>query len=467
MSPLGSLLAVFLVFLGGHGLLRLLRHRPNCGPESFGLSFLAGCVLLALLAALLSPFGAARAPLLVPLLLLAPFLAWRLRRPKGTELLDGWLLFLGPLLLTLPVFALALGWPSWNVDALMRWILHGRWMATSGSLFPAFVRAPEWASAHPSYPPLVSALIGLALQLGADPDLGSRLLFPFFLVALLGVVHGFALRHAGPLRAPLVSALLAATPCLSWLPAAEGAYGLGAAAALADLPLAMALTAAACLLLQAWERPEHGPWGLLALCCVGAVLTKQEGAAFVPLMLLSGMVCTLLGQRGELRGRRLRGQGAALAAVLAAILGWKFLARGLPVAPGEDYLSPAGLAEVFAHLDRLPAIAAAFGAEFLRWRSWGILWLAALLAAGLLLRRNGTSRARLLPLLWLLLGCGVATAGYLASGWHEGDFRGLMAASSTRLLIHHAPLAALLVAEALPRSFGPARKATTSGEGLP
>ncbi len=451
---LPAFLSLMLVFFAGNGLLRLLRFRSTTGPERLGFAFAAGCALLAAVVTLLSPFGAATALPLMLALVLAAVLPVFLQRPVAVELRQEWASFLPTLAIVALAFWLAAQRPVWNVDAQMRWVLHGQWLAELGTLAPERVADPSWAPAHPSYPPLVPSLTGLAVQLGASPDVGVRGLFPAFFLALLGMLHGFGVRALGPLRGWLLPLAFSLTPVFAWMPSRGMAFGLGADAAVADVPLALYLTGLSMLLLDAFRRAERAQFLVMGLLAAGAAWTKQEGAAFAVAMLGATLVCSAAIARGEPRLRALRGLGLVLGCALGAILLWRWVAADLPVAPGEDYLSAGGLGALFGNLGRLPDVLQRIGAECLDLGAWGPLWLLALAAAAATaLRRDAVG---LLPLLWLLLGFGVAAAGFLASGWRDGDFGLLMDVSLTRLLIHHAPLAALMVAELGRRTMPPA-----------
>ena len=442
---LASLLVLVLVFLAGNGLLRLLRFRSSTGPERLGFAFAAGCVILAAAATLLSPLGLATAAPLILTLLAVAVLPVFLQRPVAVELRQEWPSFLPTLAVVVLSFWLASQRPVWNVDAQMRWVLHGQWMAAEGTLTPERMEDPSWAENHPAYPPLVPALTGLAVQLGASPDAGVRGLFPAFFLALLGMLHGFGVRALGPLRGWLLPLAFGLTPAFAWMSSSGMAFGLGADAAVADVPLALMLTGLSMLLLDAFRRAERAQFMAMTLLAAGACWTKQEGAAFVLVMLLATLSCSALIARGEARLRALRGLAVVLTGALAAAGLWRLVAASMPVAPGEDYLSAGGLAALFGNLGRLPAVLGGIGAELVRFAVWGPLWLVALAASAVAIARRDA--VGLLPLLWLLLGIGVAAAGFLASGWRDGDYPRLMDVSLTRLLIHHAPLAALMVAE--------------------
>jgi len=451
MEFLAFLLVVAALLASGFALLSAFGFRPRNGPEGFGFAFAAGATGLGILAAILSALGPfARAPELLAGLLLPLLLLLRRRRepPPWKALRSGWLAFLPALLVGLLSLGFAFARPVWNVDAQTRWVYHGQWLAEYGTVLPARMEDPSWALHHPRYPPLVPAAAGLTLELGGDRDLGVRPLFPFFFLALLGVVFGCGCRRRGARLAGLATFALAVVPCFGWLPSFKHALGLGADAALADVPLALLLTAFAVLLLEGTREPRRGVVPLAAWMGAGAVLTKQEGGVLALLFLLAAV----LWARRTPREPGSRGRFLAPGIVLLAILlFWKAVSARMPVSPGEDYLSAEGLGAVFQQLDRLPAVLARLAEEWVRLPVWGLLWFLPFLAGILWIGQ----RSRRLPwhldeggkllLIWLLAGSAMVVVAYTATGWKGGAFEGLMEFSLTRLLMHLAPLAILLL----------------------
>ena len=481
-AALPALVTWLLVGVAGYGVLSLVGARPRrprtdglagtTGPEGLGLALLAGAALLALLVTLLSPLGLVGPVSLAGGLLVvaaAGFLRGRdgASPPRGAGALGDWLAFLPALLLVALTLHLAVLRPVWNVDAQRRWALAAQWTAQYDSAAPAEVALPSLATAHPSYPPLVRGLGALALDLGADRDRGLRPLFPPFLLALCGVVYGFARRRAGPGVAGAIALAVALTPALGH----TDQLGLGAAAAHADVALAAYLTAVLALVLGGLDRGGEpragvpnlgklavpGTWTLTAVLAAGAAWTKNEGLVYVALALVATVAgCALT---PSLR-RHARGLALPAAVAVGAGLLWKLVARAMPVAEGEDYVSGGIVAVVARGLDRLPTILARLGAEFADLSLWGTLWLAALplaLVASLLPRPGVGLVRRAVPALWLLLGLALVVAAYLATGWKGGRYEVLMDVSLARLVAHHAPVVALLVVEAWGAPRAPAK----------
>lgn len=438
MGTLAFGVAWALAFAAGISSLRALGRRDLWTPEGVGLGLLLGATWTAVLAAALSLFQLVGAATLGGALAIVAALAWQRgskraaldAAPQEPTTTRDWATFLPALLVVGLTLFQAFGRPVYNVDAQRRWVLRAQATAAEGTLVPTSFTDEALATSHPSYPPLVPALAALALTLGADRDTGMRPGFPLFLFALLGVLHGFVRRRAGPSAALLLTSAVALTPALGL----TDQLGLGAAAAHADVALAAFLTALAVLVLEA-ERPASLP--LIAAVALGAVWTKNEGMAFVLVMGVTTLVVNLRTPRG------LRASATLLASALVGIVLWKWLARDMPVAPGEDYVSGGILAVLAANLERLPTILERLGAEFLTWRLWGLAWLAVPVALALGLARRAPRGFWLLAL-WLAAGIALVVAAYVATGWKDNNYSVLMEVSLARLIAHHVPLAFLM-----------------------
>jgi len=439
-----------LCLLAGFGFLQLAGLRRN-GPEGVGLALLAGAALLALFVTLFSIPGWVTAPVLAAAMLgvgaFGVFEAFRGPEARPSLCGGSWLAFSPALLVVALAFAQAASRPVYNVDAQRRWVLHGQWTAEYETATPPAVEDATWGTNHPSYPPLITGVTALALELGADRDTGLRPLFPVFLFALLAVVFGFARRRAGPRVAGLITLSLALVPALSF----ADELGLGAAAAHADVALAAFLTALGVLFLDRLEDPDRTPLLAIVAITVGCVWTKNEGMAFA-LVMLSLTAVLLLFARNR---RGARDSFTLFAAALVATLVWKVVARNMPVAEGEDYVSGGILALLAGGFERLPDILGRLGAELVDFTLWGPVWL----LAGLWVLAAAAGKVRTLvswlPLVWMVLGFSLVIAAYMVTGWKDGRFIVLMDVSLARLLLHHAPLVALMIVMLFPSQPAP------------
>jgi hypothetical protein len=452
-----ALLASALVVVAGAAWLSLFGRRER-GPAWLGLAFALGVSWLAIATAVLGACGSSASRAGIGAALALPVALAIVRRRKIATHIDAgptdsvreWSCFAPALCVVALSFWLACQRPVWNIDAEKRWVLHGQWIDAYHTVLPDTVRDAAWTTTYPTYPPLVPALIGLALELGADRDMGVRPLFPIVFVALLACVHGYACRVAGRKLASVITLALALTPCLAYLDRAGESIGLGADAAMADVPLAMLLTAGSVLLLEALESRERGATEASCLVLAGAALTKQEGSVSALAIAVLAAAWALFAEGGELRRARLVACGACGAAIVVASAGWSLLSRGMPIETGNDYVNTGAIGSLVQHLDRLPTILVRAGRELVSWTAWGPLWLAVLAALacaiGAWLReRSSATRTSGLIAAWCVSGIVLAIGSYLMTGWKGGNYTLLMDVSLTRLLVHHAPLAALLV----------------------
>ena len=342
----------------------------------------------------------------------------------------------------LTVAFLALDKPVWNYDALSRWMFKARAFYADGSVLPYYADL-ERGVTQPHYPPFVSlASTWIHTLLGREDD---RLVKSFFLavfVALNLAVYGIARRRASMPVALLAVAVLSSLPCFSYL---DSPSGVGAASALADVPLALITLLAAGLLLDWMERGVRGSLVLSSALCGLAVWTKQEGALlliFVPLLAIAS---------SWRRGARGSAEALALSLLpgLLVMAPWYLFQRGVPITDDVYYPIDFGAARVMENLERVPVIVERYLREFTWWSVWNLFWplvaVAIVVAPRSLLRNGGW------PLLLLAL---LHFAAYFAV-YVLDDFLGVgayeqkMEITITRLMMHVAPVAAVLLARQL------------------
>jgi hypothetical protein len=171
-----------------------------------------------------------------------------------------------------------------------------------------------------------------------------------------------------------------------------------------------------------------------------AVWTKTEGKVMLGALLVSAAVVVL--RRGEWRRLIL----IATPAIAMLVIHGAFL-RHVQGLPDKNYFPPTP-GNVFGHLDRLPTILAAIGAQFANWRNWSLLWLGALLAVTTLASYRKRSMALQLAAVLVLPLPGYALA-YILSTWP--DYERHIQTSISRLLLGLAPVALLAIGLALPK----------------
>ncbi|MCP4092122.1 MAG: hypothetical protein GY747_01640 [Planctomycetes bacterium] len=452
MNPtLLALLLCFAVTFAGIGWINLLALKTKGAVETFAWGFVVGSVWLCLVRMIAIVIPPVASPIVVWILLAAPVAAL-IRHRRVSLSIRSSVGFLPAILVVGLSLWFAAQKPTWNIDALRRWALHAKWTSIEKTLVPETVEDVAWASTHPSYPPMVPSLLSFGIDHGADPDVGLRPFMPFYFLALLGVIYGFLARRDQRLAA-MVTLAFACTPAFFW----QSLTGLGADAVLADIPLALFTCACAAAILL-FKEGSKSFWVAAAIAGAGAALTKQEGLPICVAFLL--IACFTAWREGLGKGV-MAPLGKALAFVVAGSVGWKILARSMPVMSGENYLSTESVGTLFEQLDRLPPILARLGQEMIDFHLWGPLWLIAFGAtiATILCKwiwsESSRPRHAVTLLLFVLAGQVIVVLAYLVSGWHNGNYKILMDASVTRLLIHTSPLIALWFACLLSTSATP------------
>lgn len=321
---------------------------------------------------------------------------------------------------TAGLFADAMVFPLRDWDGRMHWSAQARYIRFEGSVLPLAVVRGQWFINHPRYPvllPVAQAAILEATGAGED-ELFFRSLYASFFPAFLLVLYDGARRWAGWLPAGLATAAAAGLPFLTFF--VDG----GAAGSYSDLPLACFYGAALVLLLRGRVLPSDGIAAGLLLGA--AVLTKNEGTILAGFALLAAALVPVLRLRRArrqgrslpapsrrrvlLKGARACAAAAAMVAVLALFLYWRFQ---IPNRQDENYEERVTVGQFFpGALTRIPDFGGRILIQtFLTWERWmGFWWVAPLL----LLAGRGVLRGRRAALSWPLL---LGFAAPLALAW--------------------------------------------------
>lgn len=343
------------------------------------------------------------------------------------------------------------GWirPTFQFDAITRWMFKAKVLFIDGTLRGPFSTDAAFGFTHQRYPPLVSHVANLPCMLsrpfgmvGFDDRLASAI-FPWYAVALVGVVYGALRRRVGPLAGALGAAWIANLPLLAYVILPPP--GAGAASALADVPLSLFVAGAAFALADAVDGTRHRAHLELGLLLGFAALTKNEG---LPLVAAAGVALLIAAPRARWR----RAFAVCAIAALIFVVAWGRVAARLP-AYDEDYLGQLNADAVSAGLSRLPMILAAFGSELAgNVPSWNLTWwcLGALLVAG---GRRLSRPAHRAVAVMLLLQLGSYVFAYMITRWtspaaelQPGDdpLTYLLSLTLGRLLMQVAPAAIAL-----------------------
>lgn len=361
--------------------------------------------------------------------------------------------------------AVVSGWvrPTWQFDAIVRWMFKTKVLYFEGSLLGALSHHETYGFTHQRYPPLVShvAVFPLLVERALGPerflDRIASAMYPWYAVACVAVLFGFLRRRVGLLTACLGAAWVANLPLVAFITAPPP--GAGAASAMADVPLSLFVLGAALAAADAVDGRRVRGCVEAGLLLGFAALTKNEG-----LPLLAGVGLGLLLSLPRARIKIVAGTcGLGLAIFLAA---WGLVMLGFP-ALDEDYLGQLHGDAIRGGVDRLGIILLGDGGrlgllqELVNLRSWNLTWPAVAVLLGLgfgQLRKRGP---RLL-LTVLLVQLASYVFAYSITRWTSpaaeletggGDpLPYLMSLTLGRLLLQVAPLAvatALLVAPLL------------------
>lgn len=313
---------------------------------------------------------------------------------------------------------------------------------------------------HPNYPlgiPILEAWVG---KLGGWHDRWVQLPLALW-AACMPMAIACGLRTYSKQAAALGAVLAAATPMLYTANFPVDGWGNLSLAGLggetmvgggADLAVSSMYAAACALLLAAYRTHDRRTALCAALTLGGAVMMKNEGLALAGVLLLA----TFLGMIVPPRRTKVLLPFAGLAVI--AILPWLGLRAQLP-AIDENYSEQLTVENVLHYLGggrelvekspeavskreeidltnapaRIGLVWEAFVEEFLNWRSWGILWLLAVVSLPFTRNRLLSAEHRWLSLL-VLGGVTLYFLILLVTPWNFPNLR--TKGIPERLLVH-------------------------------
>ena len=435
--------ALILLLLGGCGivLLSIPLRRQTTVVELLCLAFPLGAGLVSLSSFVFGFLVTGPAlRLTVTALCLALFaFGWRRKPPpldRRSLAPDGgnaWLLLGATLALTCLAIWLShlrvLGW-----DGLLNWEIKARIAFLSGGAIPlSFFSDPTRPWTHPEYPLLLPLTEAWIYSWIGRADQGIiKILFPVFFAAALGLLYR-GVSHFGsrPAQLWLALALLATAKLIL---VGEGAVASG----YADFPMAVFYLAAVALLLEFFEDNDVSATRLFGLLAGLLCWVKSEGAILWACLVAIALIKFI--QRREWRGVI-----AAVLPGLVLLIGWRvFLLLAKP-STGREFL-PVTPSTLWDNLWRAPQIALAVLQELLRWRRWGILWIAAAAVTAFLILNRQRKHLLILPAT-LILPILLYASVYIFTTW---NFLVHMDNSFPRLLTHVSLAAVLMVAVATP-----------------
>ncbi len=301
------------------------------------------------------------------------------------------------------------GWvrPTFQFDAVTRWMFKAKALAVHGSLLGDVSYDPLFAFTHQRYPPLVSHVAALpAIFSGNFDDRITSAIFPWFAVAATLVVYGAVARRVGVLSGVFAAAWIATLPLVGYL--AFPPPGAGAFSAMADIPLALFVTGAVLAASDALDGRRDRAHLEAGLLLGFALLTKNEG---LPLAVGMGLGVLVLARGARLR--RVAGIVGLGAGVYLAL--WGLVSLGFP-ALDEHYPDRLNVDAVQEGLDRIPLVAAAIGHELIDVRGWNVTWIAVLILLAVGWRRGATRGLSLVPIV-VCVQIAAYSLAYVVTSW--------------------------------------------------
>jgi hypothetical protein len=421
---------------------------PRNGFERFGLAACLGPGIVGLILIAISMLGLApsRVEILCISLVLIFSGAARLRKFSWRNLrlpalrLDartGWtILCLVSIIYGLFVAATsALTGPTLEWDAFAIWQLKAKVLAIHALVpVPDYFRSVGLSYSHLLYPilaPMISA--GAHAMTGQiNDDLGRS---PYLLMyaGMGALIYGYVRTQRGHIPAISCTALLMTLPALLQF----------AGSGTAEMALTAFFAASVVCILRWQQNRRLGDLALAAFFSICMGWTKNEGLALGAINALVVLFLTPL----PLVRRNLAAAAAFAAIFVAACVPWLIYVHGLPHTD-EDYIHRLRPSQIAAGGRYLPLVLKSLFAEFVNWSDWEIFWLFPVALAIYQFRVRPT---RMIVTLWVLIALQLLAyiPPYLVTPWDLGV---LLPMTLSRLLLHLAPAAALLIGLQWPRS---------------
>lgn len=361
---------------------------------------------------------------------------WKRRDNQGDLADVAWSKGVGMLLLLVAVasFAAAIALPLNEFDPIYHFAYRGKVLHYDGTPLSEAITGmvnPDGYGrmvTHPNYPFGIPILEAWSAHLGGWSERWVQLPLALW-SACLPMAVALGLRNVSKQAASMGALVTAATPMLYSANFPVDGFGnldmagLGGETMLgggADLAV-MAMFGAACaLLVRAYQSNDRRTALCASLALAGGVVMKNEGLALAGVLILAVLLAHIFPPR------RTKVMLPFVAISIVLILPWLGLRAQLPaidenyseqltvenvmhfLGGGRELVEKAPLAfnsREPVDLENAPAriglVGAAFGGEFIDWRSWGVLWLLALLGLPLTLKRLKTVEQRWLGMVVL------------------------------------------------------------------
>ena len=349
-------------------------------------------------------------------------------RPQNLSPID-WILCAAIVVNVVLIFINAVAFPIASWDALAIWSYKAKVVFHESIRHSAYFGDPTRSFSHPEYPLLVPFLQSYAYYfIGMVDERLVRLVFASLFACLLLSLFSVAGHSVSRSRRLFLTAIMATTPC----------FVIHSISGYADVPLAFF-----CFLMTryAYLWIQEGDWRHSVLAGIFAaftVHTKNEGMALflINLGVLALFACW--------NPKKERVRHLILFFVIAAILitPWLLFQQKITVVQ-DDYASRLSFEVLGQNAGRIPGILSAFFKEFIHVREWSVFWFLAAILFGLRIRAAIRPPISYLTLV-LAAHFGLYVLTYWITSWNPEE---LIPYTITRLLIHIAPVALLLMCQ--------------------
>jgi hypothetical protein len=334
-----------------------------------------------------------------------------------------------------------------GTDGILNWEIKARYAyANDGALPASYLQDSGRTFSHPEYPlGIPYTELWLYFWLGDTNQFWAKTIFPVFYAAGAILLVAIGTQLTGRNSPGLISAVL-----LFFVPqmSIEGGSAL---VGYVDFPLSVFYLGAIGSLLVAWRNDERGWFGIYAACLALLPWIKREGVVL-------WLVAAVCGAFVILHKRKSYSHFLALLPGLLVMAGWRFYLSRMHAASSPDFF-PINFATFGANIHRAGPIASRFFAEITNTQIWSLFWFLTAIASIFFVRRYRDARVVVI-FAAIVAPIVIYAFGYIFSAWP--DYLAHIGLSISRLLMHVAPLALLIIAAALP--VGSQRTATLADE---
>ena len=324
--------------------------------------------------------------------------------------------------------------PLYEWDSFAIWGLKAKVLFYEG-LGSDYFQNPNLAYSHLDYPLLVPFLMsaGAFSSPGYMGEMTSKIIFPFLYLAFVILIYNAARWRLDRKHALLLTAVFASTPALvRW-----------SGAGTADMALSFFYAGSIFYLIKFFDDGKFYNLAIsiiFALCCA---LTKNEG---LPLVIINFIVLLIFSSKPLFSIKNLKAPVLYISVFIILYLPWFFFSSNIPKIH-ENYLGQLTIAKIAGNIDRLSLIIPEMILQFSSIKSWGLVWILALLAG---ITGPVFFRSKAAFILWCLLAGQLLLYILIYVIYPYNDLSKLLSETIERLYLHILPTGLLIIALQIP-----------------